>query len=151
MPQSGVKGRNLAMLMGTYPHSLDAKNRLIIPSKLKSELGDTIVLSRDSDRCLAVYSIEEWERYAAKFDDHSKSSAKRVSRLVFGLGSQVQLDSQGRAVIPQNMVEYAGITKNVVIVGCGRYAEIWSEERWNQFEAEADPDEIAEILESLGI
>ncbi len=139
------------MLMGTYPHSIDAKNRLIIPSKLKAELGENIVLSRDSDRCLAVYSAEEWERYAAKFDEHAKSSIKSSARIIFGQGAQIQLDSQGRAVIPQAMIEYAGITKNVVIVGCGRYAEIWSEERWQKVEEESNPDDLAEMLASLGL
>ena len=139
------------MLMGNYSHSIDAKNRLIIPAKLKEQLGSNITIIKDSDKCLCVYSEEEWKNYTAKFNEHTKSEAKAVARYIYSNAIEVQPDSQGRVLLPQTMIEYAGITKNVVTVGCGKYVEIWAEERWNEMNMGDEPEDFAETLARLGL
>ena len=139
------------MLMGTYEHSIDTKNRLIIPAKLKEQLGANITIIKDTDKCLCLYSEEEWQKYTATFETLTKSEAKVAARYICANAHQVQPDSQGRILIPQKMIDFAGITKNVVTVGCGKYVEIWAEERWNELNLEEEPENFAEILAKLGL
>lgn len=140
-----------AVLTGTYTHSIDTKNRLIIPAKLKEQLGTNITVIKDTDKCLCIYSEEEWRKYTATFENLTKSEAKVAARYIYSNAQQLQPDSQGRILIPQKMIEFAGITKNVVTVGCGKYVEIWAEERWNELNLEEEPDNFAEILAKLGL
>jgi len=139
------------MLMGKYPHSIDAKNRLIIPSKLKEQLGTCITIIKDAERCLCVYSADEWANYTAKINELPKSQAREVARFLYSNAIEVQPDGQGRVLIPQDMIDYAGITKNVVTVGCGKYVEIWAEEKWNELGLSDEPENFAETLALLGL
>ena len=139
------------MLMGKYPHSIDAKNRLIIPARLKEELGDTVTIIKDADKCLCIYSAEEWASYTSKISELPKSQAKDVARFLYSNAVKLTPDSQGRVLLPQDMVDFAGIVKNVVTVGCGKYAEIWSEEKWNEKEYDEEPENFAETLALLGL
>ncbi len=139
------------MLTGKYPHSIDGKNRLIIPAKLKEQLGDTITIIKDADKCLCVYSKEEWTSYTSAISQLPKSQAKDVARFLYSNAIEVTPDAQGRVLLPQGMVDFAGITKNVVTVGCGKYAEIWSEERWNENNFDDEPENLAETLALLGL
>lgn len=137
--------------MGNYTHSIDSKNRLIIPAKLKEQLGYNITIIKDADKCLCVYSAEEWENYTQKLSELPKSQAKQVARFLYSNAIEVQPDAQGRVLLPQGMIDYAGITKNVVTVGCGKYVEIWAEERWNEMNLADEPENFAETLELLGL
>ena len=151
MPQNGLKGRESVMLMGKYPHSIDSKNRLIIPSKLKEQLGQNITIIKDAERCLCVYSAEEWANYTKIINELPKSQAREVTRFLYSNAIEVQPDSQGRVLLPQDMVEYAGIIKNVITVGCGKYVELWAEERWNEKGLGDAPENFAETLALLGL
>ena len=104
------------MLTGKYSHSLDAKNRLIIPAKLKEQLGDTITILRGSDKCLTVYSAEEWEKYAQKISELPKTKVRELTRYLYSNSIEVQPDPEGRVMLPAEMLGYAGITKNIVTV-----------------------------------
>ncbi len=146
-----TKGRIIEMLTGKYRHSLDQKNRIIIPSKLKDQLGDTITILRGSDKCLTLYSAEEWEMYAKKISEMPKTKVRELTRYLYSHSLEVQPDSQGRVMLPSEMLEYAGITKNVITIGCGRYAEIWSEEIWNEQHLDEEPENFTEMLLELGL
>ena len=139
------------MLMGKYPHSVDTKNRLIIPAKLKEQLGSNITIIKDAEQCLCVYSAEEWQNYTAKINELPKSQAKAVARFLYSNAIDVQLDSQGRVLLPQSMIDYAGIKKNIITVGCGKYAELWAEEVWNERGLSDEPENYAEMLTLLGL
>ncbi len=139
------------MLTGKYTHSLDAKNRLIIPSKLKEQLGDKITILRGSDKCLTLYSAEEWEKYAQKISELPKTKVRQLTRYIYSNSIEVQPDSQGRVMIPPEMLQFAEIQKNVITVGCGKYAEIWSEEVWERDRLDAEPENYNEMLEELGL
>ena len=139
------------MLTGKYNHSLDTKNRLIIPSKLKEQLGDKITILRSSDRCLTMYSAEEWESYAKKISELPKTQVREITRYLYSNSIEVQPDAQGRIIIPSLMLAFAGITKNIITVGCGKYAEIWSEEVWNEQQLDKEPENFTAMLLELGL
>lgn len=139
------------MLTGKYNHSIDAKNRLIIPSKLKEQLGDKIQILRGSDKCLTLYSAEEWESYAKKISELPTTQVRALTRYLYSNSIEVQPDSQGRVMLPPEMVKYAQITKNIITVGCGKYAEIWSEEVWNAQNLDDEPEDFTAMLLELGL
>ena len=139
------------MLTGKYNHSLDSKNRIIIPSKLKEQLGAKITIMRGSDKCLTMYSAEEWESYAQKISELPKTQVREITRYLYSNSIEVQPDAQGRVMLLPEMLEFAGITKNIITVGCGKYAEIWSEEVWNEQNLDKEPDNFTEMLLELGL
>lgn len=139
------------MLAGRYFHLLDSKNRIIIPSKLKDQLGDTITILRGSDKCLTLYSAEEWENYAKLISELPKTQIRAIARYIYSNSVEVQPDSQGRVAIPPELLSFAGITKNVVTLGCGKYAEIWAREVWEESNFDDQPDDYNDMLISLGL
>ena len=139
------------MLMGKFKHAVDPKNRLIIPSKIKDQLGPVITMIKDSDHCLCLYSKEEWEKYTAKLSAQPKTQSKALIRFLYSNAIELQPDAQGRVLIPQDMLDFAGITKNIITVGCGNYAEIWAEEKWFEEGLDEQPEDFAEMLKELGL
>ncbi len=139
------------MLTGKFFHSLDTKNRIIIPAKLKEQLGEKITILRSSDRCLTMYSEAEWESYARMISELPKTKSRAITRYLYSNSVEVQPDSQGRVMIPAEMLEWAGITRNVVTLGCGKYAEIWAEDIWREEEIDAEPENYTEMLQELGL
>ena len=139
------------MLTGKYTHSLDAKNRLIIPARLKEQLGDTITVLRGSDQCLTLYSAEEWQNYVKKISEVSTTKIRGLARYLYSNSQEVQPDSQGRVMLQPDMIRFAGITTNVITVGCGKYAEIWAEEVWNEKNLDEAPEDYTELLLELGL
>ena len=137
-------------MTGTYEHSIDAKGRLFIPSKLREELGVSFYLAMGVDACLAIYPQETWERFTEKFASLPMSQSKAM-RPLFANASKCELDSQGRIVVPQKLRKYADLDKDVVIIGVNDRAEIWAAETWNaQEEEEMTPEKMAECMAKLG-
>ncbi|MCG0274732.1 MAG: division/cell wall cluster transcriptional repressor MraZ [Thermosediminibacteraceae bacterium] len=141
--------------MGQFQHSLDSKGRLIIPSKFRELLGETFILTKGLDRCLFVYPKDEWILLEQKLKalPLTKKDARAFIRLFFSGASEVEMDKQGRILIPPMLREYARIEKDVVIIGVSNRAEIWSKEEWEIYskEAEGSYEEIAENMVELGI
>ena len=135
---------------GTYEHSLDAKGRLFIPAQLRRELGDTLYVTMGLDGCLAVYPQETWDTFTAKFAALPMSESVAM-RPLFANAAKCELDSQGRIVIPQKLRRYAGLDKDVVIIGVHDRAEIWSADAWAaQEEEEMTPEKMSACMEALG-
>lgn len=141
-------------LKGEYSHSIDSKGRMIVPSKLREQLGVSFVIARGMDRCLCAYPREEWEIYAKKLEELPTTSknARRFVRAISSSAYDCEVDNQGRINIPQKLRDFAQITKDVVVVGVGDKAEIWSKEL---YEAECclddvDLDELASGFADLG-
>ncbi|MBQ7336685.1 MAG: division/cell wall cluster transcriptional repressor MraZ [Clostridia bacterium] len=140
------------MLGGEYRHALDAKNRIFIPAKLRDELGATFVVAKDiREKCLKVYSLSGWDAYIAPLKEQKRKLTEKIMRFLHASMAQVSPDSQGRIVLPQELVEYSEIDRNVVVVGCGDYAEIWAEASYEQIKSEIDLDEMIAELEELGL
>lgn len=140
------------MLGGEYRHGLDAKNRVFIPAKLREELGQTFIVAKDlREKCLKVYSQAEWDRYLAPIKNQERRLAERVLRFLSASMTQVTPDSQGRILLPKDLVQYAEIGRDVVVVGCYDYAEIWAEESYNKLKENEDVEEMIRELESFGL
>jgi MraZ protein len=158
--QSGVKWNRKAkcgvkMFIGEYNHSLDPKNRLIIPAKFREQLGESFVMTKGLDNCLFGYSSEEWGVVEQKLKalPMTNKDARAFVRFFFAGASECEIDKQGRILIPANLKEYAGIDKDVVIIGVSTRIEIWSFEKWNKFNNDADIsyEDVAEKMSQLGI
>ncbi len=143
------------MFLGEYNHSMDEKGRLAIPVKFRNELANGAVVTRGLDECLFLYTKSEWEVIAQKISKLpvSQKNTRAYSRLMLAGAMEVELDKQGRIILPEYLRKYSGLNKKSVIAGLYNRIEIWDEEKWEEYkkETEKQSDEIAERLgESLG-
>lgn len=140
------------MLSSEFRHSLDAKNRLFIPAKHREELGESFMVVKSiRERCLKVYSMAEWEEYISPITKMDRKDSEAILRALHRDAAQVSPDSQGRIVVPAALAAHAELTKGAVIIGCGKYAEIWSEETYETMVAAEDLASMKELLESYGL
>ena len=141
------------MFMGEYNHTVDAKGRLIVPSKFREQLGDEFVVTKGLDGCLLVYENTEWKVLEEKL--HSlpltNANARKFSRFFLAGATTCEVDKQGRILLPAVLRDFAKITKEAVLVGVGSRIEIWSRDSWNESNTYDDMEEIAENMEGLGI
>ena len=137
-------------MTGQYQHSIDAKGRLFIPAKLREELGETFYVTMGMDSCLSVYSDASWARFTEKFESLPYTKTKAM-RPLFANAAKCELDAQGRILIPQKLREYAGLVKDVAVIGVSNRAEIWDAARWKKLdEDELTSDKLAESMDELG-
>lgn len=143
------------MLLGEYRHNVDIKGRVSVPAKFRDDLGQSFVVTKGLDSCLFIYSKKEWETFENKLKllPLTNQDARSFIRFFFAGATECELDSQGRINIPQNLRDYAGIKKNVVIVGVATRAEIWDSENWDKYTASdsLDVSKIASQMSNLGI
>lgn len=140
------------MYLGEYQHTLDSKGRVFIPAKLRESLGGEFYICKGFDGCLFAYDAEEWEKFSSKLIALSNASKKgrMLKRSFFAGASESKCDKQGRVLLPAGLRAYAGMKKNVTIIGSGNKVEIWDTERWQ--EQLADNDEfLTADLEDLDI
>mgnify|MGYP002563116633 FL=1 len=143
----------MAMFMGEYNHTVDAKGRLIIPSKFREALGDTFVVTKGLDGCLFVFPKNEWELFEEKLRDLplTQKNARKFVRFFVAGANLCELDKQGRILLPQPLREFAQLDKDVVLSGNINRIEIWSKEKWAENNAYDDMDDIAEQMTDLGL
>lgn len=143
------------MFIGEYRHTLDAKNRLAVPSKFKEDLLDGAVVTKSYDKCLVLYTKAEFEKQAMRLASLPSTQAKTraIARLQLAGAMDVELDGQRRIMLPEFLKEYAGIGKNVVLAGLYDRLEIWDEAKWKKYKAvnDANSESIAETLGEFGI
>ena len=136
-------------MTGEYQHALDNKGRLFIPAKLREELGEVFFLTISMDRCLCAYSAENWQIFSDKVSAMPYVKQRKM-RPLYAFAAKVELDAQGRILLPQNLREHAGLTKNVTVIGANNHAELWSSEAWDAVYAEeSTPESIAAVMEEL--
>lgn len=136
-------------MTGEYMHSLDAKGRLSIPSRLRDELGEVFYVTLSMDKCLSAYSSESWKVFTDKVNAMAYRDQKRM-RPLFAFAAKCEPDGQGRVLLPQNLRDYAGLVKSVTIVGCNNHAELWDSDAWSaQSALEMTPENIAAVMEEL--
>lgn len=143
------------MFIGEYTHSVDEKGRMAIPAKFRAELGSTVIVTRGLDRCLFVFTNREWEQLAQKLISLplAQSNSRAFARLMLAGAMDVEVDKQGRVLLPDYLREYAGLKKEVVVTGLYNRVEIWDSESWKAYKTrtESESDEIAEKLGELGV
>ena len=143
------------MLIGEYEHSLDVKGRLIMPAKLREDMGEKFIITKGLDGCLFGFSQTEWSNFEEKLKTLplTNKNARDFVRFFLSGAIECEVDKQGRFLIASNLREYANMEKDVVIIGVGTRLEIWNKEKWKQYNSEENisADEIAENMTMLGI
>lgn len=143
------------MFLGEFEHTIDDKGRVAIPARFREDLGERFVLTRGFEQCLQAFPRAMWEDLSAKVDRLPIGSpqARTLRRMLFSPAAEVEIDRQGRILIPQGLREYAGLAEEVLITGMNTYFELWSGERWRALQDELSNSgaAIAEQLADLGI
>ena len=141
------------MLMGEYRHSLDTKGRLIMPAKLRQDIGDKFILTKGLDGCLFAFSQTEWNNFEEKLKGLplSDKNARNFVRFFLSGATECEIDKQGRFLIPTNLRISANLEKDAIIIGVGTRIEIWNKETWEKCDEEISADEIVENMANLGI
>ena len=142
------------MFMGEYSHTIDAKGRIIVPVKFRESLGDNFVVTKGLDNCLFGYTKEDWQ----KFEENLRTlpltnkDARKFTRFFLAGAAEMEVDKQGRILIPSVLREFAALEKDVVFVGVGSRIEIWNRAGWDESISgyDDDMDEVAENMDSLG-
>ncbi len=141
------------MLIGEYEHSLDTKGRLIMPAKLRQDMGDKFIVTKGLDGCLFAFSQNEWLNFEAKLKSLplSDRNARNFVRFFLSGATECEIDKQGRFLIPNNLRLAANLEKETVIIGVGTRLEIWDKATWDKCDENISADEIAENMTMLGI
>ena len=143
------------MFIGEYEHSVDAKGRVIMPAKLRQDIGEKFIITKGLDGCLFVFSEKEWLNFEAKLKalPLSDRNARNFVRFFLSGATECEIDKQGRFLITSNLREFAGLEKEVIIVGVLNKIEIWSKDKWQKYSEEENntADEIAEKMANFGI
>jgi len=142
------------MFVGQYTHNIDSKGRLAVPAKFRAELKKAVV-TKGLDNCLFLYPQKEWNELAGKLAalPISKSNTRAFARLMLAGAMDVEVDSQGRIVLPDYLRSFAKLSKKVIVAGLYNRLEIWDEASWNKYkdQTEKNSTDIAEALDGLGV
>ena len=142
-------------MIGKYPAKLDDKNRLFVPAKLRAELGSDFYVTLGVNcghRCLTVYTADEWRRLSENFNALSLAQRSGATSLIFMNAAECNPDKQFRFGLTQNLIDYAGIDREVMIVGCAGQAEIWDVAAYEAYEAEnMSPEKLLAAMEAIGL
>jgi MraZ protein len=141
------------MFMGEYNHTIDPKGRVIVPSKFRDALGEEFVVTKGLDGCLFVYDNKEWSAFEEKLKGLpvTNKDARSFVRFFLAGATTVEVDKQGRILLPGVLREFAALTKDVVLIGVASRVEIWSKERWDGTANFDDMEAIAEHMAELGL
>ena len=143
------------MFIGEYQHATDDKGRLAIPAKFRATLGVRAIVTRGLDHCLFLFSVADWEELAKKIAALPlvQAHSRAFSRLMLAGAMDVDLDSQGRILVPDYLRRYAMIEKQTIVAGLYNRIEIWNDDAWKKYkeQTESHSDDIAEKLTELGI
>lgn len=138
------------MFIGEYQHNLDAKGRISIPAKFRSELGSSAIVTRGLDSCLFLYPKAAWEEMASRLSTLplTNQNARAFSRLMLSGAMEVEIDKLGRALLPNYLREYAKISDQTIVAGVFNRIEIWNKKEWTTYSqnSEANSNDIAEKL-----
>lgn len=141
------------MFIGEYSHTIDAKGRLIVPSKFREQLGDEFVVTKGLTGVSSCTKIPNGNHFEEKLHalPLTNANARKFSRFFLAGVCACEVDRQGRILIPSVLREFAHLEKDVVLVGVGSRIEIWNKAVWNEKNVYDDMEEIAENMEGLGI
>lgn len=138
------------MFFGSYSHSLDEKNRLVIPSKMRNELGVHLYIMKGFDGAISMYPEKAFEKLMMEFNSlpFNKKDARSYLRTQLATTSELEIDKAGRVIIPNTLLEKYNISKSVMVIGMGDHIEVWDSKVYEAYEAEADKnfEDIAENL-----
>ena len=141
------------MLIGEYEHTIDAKGRLSMPSKLRRDMGEAFIVTKGLDGCLFAFSQDEWKNFETKLKSLplSDKNARNFVRFFLAGATECEIDKQGRFLIPSNLRQAGNLEKEAIIIGVGTRLEIWNKATWEKCDENISADEIAENMTMLGI
>ena len=143
------------MLIGEYEHSLDVKGRLILPAKIREDMGEKFIVTKGLDGCLFGFSQTEWANFEEKLKTLplTNKNARDFVRFFLSGATECEMDKQGRFLIASNLRDYATLEKEAVIIGVGTRIEIWNKDKWKAYNSDENisADQIAENMTMLGI
>jgi MraZ protein len=143
------------MFLGEYTHSIDAKGRVAVPAKFRDKLTAGAIITRGLDSCLFIFTAAEWETLAQKLIalPLAQSNSRAFVRLMMAGAANVDVDAQGRILVPEYLRNYAHLKKEAVVTGLYNRIEVWDRDAWERYKqrTEGASDEIAEKLGELGI
>ena len=139
-------------MRGEFKSTLDAKGRMNFPVKLREEFGDNFMISKSVGAlCIKVYKTADWDELEAKLDSSPQTKTADLRRFLITSAYEIEPDKQGRALIPAPLRDYAGLQTDIVIVGVGKYAEIWDKEKWDELNAKMDSQSLVDVAMELGL
>lgn len=138
------------MFIGEYAHILDAKGRIFVPAGFREALGERFILTKGLDKCLFGFTLSEWGKLEKKLRGLPlvKADARAFTRLFFSGAVAVDVDRQGRILIPPNLREYAGLAKDVMILGVSSRVEFWAKDEWERYSVQTQ-DRYEQIAEKI--
>lgn len=140
------------MLSGTYQYNIDLKGRLNFPARLREELGNTFVIAKSMvDPCLTVYSLDQWQKLVQTVTELPIGKGRAIKRHLFASSLEVVADKQGRILIPQNLMEYAHLSKEATVLGVMDYCEIWDKATYETQQQQEGLESISELVLELGL
>lgn len=150
-----VVGGEPKLLIGEYEHTIDSKGRLIMPAKLREDIGDKFIITKGLDGCLFGFSQTEWNNFEEKLKTLplTNKNARDFVRFFLSGAMECEVDKQGRFLISSNLREYATLEKETMITGVGTRIEIWNRDKWKKYNSEENisADQIAENMANLGM
>lgn len=143
------------MFIGEYSHNLDEKGRVAVPKKFRLDLKQGAVVTRGLDNCLFLYTKKEWQKLAEKLANlpFAQSNTRAFARLMLAGAMDVNVDKQGRIILPDYLRQYAGLKKEITVAGLYSRLEFWDATKWNEYKkkTEAESNKIAEQMSELGV
>ncbi len=143
------------MFIGEYSYTIDQKKRLAVPAKFRKDLGKKAIITRGIDNCLVIYTAKEWEKVVERLENlpTSQVDARSFVRIMLSGAVEAELDKLGRVLIPDYLKEYAGLKKEIAILGISNKIEVWDSAKWQAYKqkTEAEVGDMAERLKELGI
>lgn len=137
------------MFIGTYNHNLDPKNRIIMPAKFREMLGEVFYVTKGLGGCLLAMSSEKWESFVTQISSRPVPEADALQRFFCAGADEAKPNAQGRFLIPDHLIKYAQIEKEVTIVGTGKQVEIWSSQKWSEVSSSTSQVDIAELMKEI--
>lgn len=138
------------MLYGRYQHSVDAKGRLFVPAKLRDKLGSSFIAAVVLDRCICLYSTDEWDALLDGIASLPMTQGRALLRQLTSNAEDVAPDAQGRILLPKHLLEYAGVEKEALVIGAGKRAEIWKPAVYEETMNKLTPESMEEEFMKLG-
>ncbi len=138
------------MLYGRYEHNVDAKGRLFVPAKLREKLGESFIAAAVLDRCICLYSTDEWDKMLSGIAALPMTQGRALMRQLTSNAEDVSPDAQGRILLPKHLLEYAGLEKAALVIGAGNRAEIWHPPVYEEATQQLTPEMMEQEFMKLG-
>lgn len=139
------------MFSGEYSQNLDAKNRIIIPAKLRTDLGESFVVTRGMENTISIYTMDKWDALNEKLSKLSvtKKSHRLLTRFFLSGANETSVDKTGRILVPKSLKEFANLEKECIFIGVGDHIELWSKDAWENYMND-NLDEFDDVIEEIG-